>query len=209
VKRHATSLSTLARLRHGKENQRRLRSDTARRRGHTLRGQKRTEKYEKISLSLAKESAHVFDRLWRFPRVRRGASRADSCGCHFLPATRTTGELCAARSETSAPRTHQQFGYRSGECPANGPPDEVLQNAVKLSRNTGRFGRLRCEAVNGIPSESASPPRSVAASHTRSCQMMLKCSSIEGGSKYAVMASNSASVVHAVPAGSPLLRSLS
>jgi hypothetical protein len=25
--------------------------------------------------------------------------------------------------------------------------------AVKLSRNTDRIGRLRCEAVNGIPSE--------------------------------------------------------
>src|SRR5262245_36541663 len=39
--------------------------------------------------------------------------------------------------------------------------------------------------------------------------MTLKPSSDEGGSKYAVIASNSASVVHGVPAGSPLLRSLS
>ena len=29
--------------------------------------------------------------------------------------------------------------------------------AVKLSRNTNRFGRLRCEAVNGIPSGQCVP----------------------------------------------------
>jgi hypothetical protein len=96
------------------------------------------------------------------------------------------------------------------------PDDTLPATFVERLKESGLYGRLRLtstlarepdkEARRSMANRQTS---AVAFCQTRSCRMMLKYSSIEGGSKYAVIASNSASVVHAVPAGRSLLRSFS